>query len=187
MQVWRGRQESLLESYDLFNFTRLQRQIEITQSQNEHFLSGSFKADDLDQLESIIKNFQSKLITMKLDQEKASQLLDYAEKLSQKHNFPKDKITLKALNLTRKGLENIKLAEKKLSELQGQQNVQQFLQICQEFQLWLEEKQVLVEEDTYRSSRTLHGKWTRHQSVANEIKNNRKQLEDLQVWNLKIF
>lgn len=180
--MWTRRQEDLSENNDLLKFTRLQRQVELTQTQHEHFLTNNLKADNLDQVEALIKVLESKLITLKIDHEKANHLEDLASKLTTKYNFPNDKILLKAANLAERSRKNLNLADTRLKEIHDQLKVYQYLQICEEFHTWLEEKRIFVEEDTYRSSKTLRGKWTRHQDVATEIENNRQQLEDLQVF-----
>ena len=55
-----------------------------------------------------------------------------------------------------------------------------FLQDCEELQDWIQERTVLVQEDTYRSARTIHSKWTRHQAFASEIHSNKERLDKVQ-------
>lgn len=46
---------------------------------------------------------------------------------------------------------------------------------------WIQEKNVLVQEDTYRSAKTIHSKWTRHQAFQSEIASNKERLERVQI------
>ena len=55
-----------------------------------------------------------------------------------------------------------------------------FLQDCVELQDWIQKRTILVQEDTYRSTRTIHSKWTSHQVFASEIHSNKERLDKVQ-------
>ena len=44
----------------------------------------------------------------------------------------------------------------------------------------IQERNVAVQQDTYRQARTIHSKWTRHQAFASEIDSNEERLEKVQ-------
>merc|ERR1719245_1280976 len=67
-----------------------------------------------------------------------------------------------------------------LEKLRDQLLLHQFLQDCEELHDWIQEKNVLVQEDTYRSAKTIHSKWTRHQAFQSEIASNKERLEQVQ-------
>jgi spectrin beta len=54
------------------------------------------------------------------------------------------------------------------------------LQNCEKLQDWIQERTVLIQEDTYRSARTIHSKRTRHQAFASEIHSNKERLDKVQ-------
>ena len=45
---------------------------------------------------------------------------------------------------------------------------------------WIQERNVLVQEDTYKSARTIHSKRTRHQAFQSEISSNKERLDKVQ-------
>ena len=53
----------------------------------------------------------------------------------------------------------------------------QFLQDCEELHEWIQEKNVLVQQDNYRSAKTLHSKHLKHQAFESEIASNKERLE----------
>ena len=50
------------------------------------------------------------------------------------------------------------------------------------FQLseWTQEKYITAQDDTYRSAKTIHSKWTRHQAFEAEVAANKDRLKKLQ-------
>ena len=46
--------------------------------------------------------------------------------------------------------------------------------------MMIQERNVAVQQDTYRQARTIHSKWTRHQAFASEIDSNEERLEKVQ-------
>ena len=53
------------------------------------------------------------------------------------------------------------------------------LQDCEELHEWIQEKKVLVKEDSYRTAHTVHSKWTKHQAFAAEIEKNQARLDSV--------
>merc|ERR1719232_1991719 len=70
-------------------------------------------------------------------------------------------------------------AMEQLERVRDQHLLHTFLQDCEELHDWIQERNVLVQEDTYRSVRTIHSKWTRHQAFQSEIQSNKDRLEKI--------
>lgn len=45
---------------------------------------------------------------------------------------------------------------------------------------WIQEKHITAQDETYRSAKTIHSKWTRHQAFEAEIASNKDRLVSLQ-------
>lgn len=45
---------------------------------------------------------------------------------------------------------------------------------------WTQEKFIIAQDDTYRSAKTIHSKWTRHQAFEAEVMANKERLRKLQ-------
>ena len=72
---------------------------------------------------------------------------------------------------------NNKRALAQLEKLRYQHMLHSFIQDCDELQELIHEHTVLVQEDNYRSPRTINTKLTCHQAFASEIHNNKEQLD----------
>ncbi len=49
-------------------------------------------------------------------------------------------------------------------------------QDCEELNEWIIEKKFTAQDETYRSAKTVHSKWTRHQAFEAEIASNKNRL-----------
>merc|ERR1711994_858882 len=85
-------------------------------------------------------------------------------------------ISKKAEDISERRNNNHELALAQLEKLRDQLLKHQFLQDCEELHEWIQEKNVLVQEDTYRSAKTIHSKYTRHQAFESEIDSNKSRL-----------
>ena len=63
---------------------------------------------------------------------------------------------------------------------QDQLQTHQFLQDCEELSEWIQEKYIVAQDETYRSAKTVHSKWTRHQAFEAEIASNKDRLVAVQ-------
>jgi spectrin beta len=54
------------------------------------------------------------------------------------------------------------------------------LQDCEELTEWVQEKNITAQDETYRSAKTVHSKWTRHQAFEAEIASNKDRLYRIQ-------
>ncbi|KAG8212716.1 hypothetical protein J437_LFUL019632, partial [Ladona fulva] len=63
-----------------------------------------------------------------------------------------------------------------MERLRDQLELHQFLQDCEELSEWIQEKNITAQDETYRSAKTVHSKWTRHQAFEAEIASNKDRL-----------
>jgi spectrin beta len=54
------------------------------------------------------------------------------------------------------------------------------IQDCEELSEWVQEKNITAQDETYRSAKTVHSKWTRHQAFEAEIASNKDRLFHIQ-------
>lgn len=67
-----------------------------------------------------------------------------------------------------------------MKKLEDQLQLHQFLQDCEELAEWIQEKSMIAQDETYRSAKTVHSKWTRHQAFEAEIASNKDRLVAIQ-------
>merc|ERR1719479_262374 len=179
-QMWENRQQLLSQSLNLQMFNRDAKQAEVLLSQQEHLLSKDETPQNLEQAECLIKKHEALLTTMEANDDKVNGVLQFAQRLVSEQHFASEKIAKKAEDISERRNTNHEMALAQLEKLRDQLLLHQFLQDCEELHDWIQEKNVLVQEDTYRSAKTIHSKWTRHQAFQSEIACNKERLDQVE-------
>jgi len=176
-QMWENRQQLLSQSLNLQMFNRDAKQAEVLLSQQEHLLSKDETPTNLEQAESLIKKHEALLTTMEANDDKVNGVLQFAQRLVAEQHFAAEKISKKAEDISERRNNNHELALAQLEKLRDQLLKHQFLQDCEELHEWIQEKNVAVQQDNYRSAKTLHSKHLKHQAFESEIASNKERLE----------
>merc|ERR1719461_1034541 len=178
-KMWENRLQLLSQSLNLQMFERDAKQAEVVLNQQEHVLSKDESPSNLEQAETLMKKHEALLTTMDANDEKINGVLSFAERLLQEEHFAGDKISKKLEEISERRNKNRAQAMEQLERVRDQHLLHTFLQDCEELHDWIQERNVLVQEDTYRSARTIHSKWTRHQAFQSEIHSNKDRLEKI--------
>merc|ERR1719340_280505 len=178
-QMWENRQTLLSQSLNLQMFNRDAKQAEVLLSSQEHMLSKDETPSNLEQAELLMKRHEALLTTMDANDDKVNGVLSFADRLLQEDHFAADKISKKLEEISERRNNNRAAAMEQLERIRDQHLLHTFLQDCEELHDWIQERNVLVQEDTYRSARTIHSKWTRHQAFASEIQSNKDRLDKI--------
>jgi spectrin beta len=179
-QMWENRQTLLSQSLNFQMFNRDAKQAEVLLSQQEHLLSKDETPANLEQAESLIKKHEALLTTMEANDDKVNGVLQFASRLCEEQHYASDQISKKAEMLSERRNSNRAAALGQMDRLRDDHMLHSFLQDCDELNDWIQERHVIVQQDTYRSARTIHSKWTRHQAFASEINSNKERLEKVQ-------
>merc|ERR1719278_2053766 len=161
-QMWENRQTLLSQSLNLQMFNRDAKQAEVLLSQQEHLLSKAETPTNLEQAENLIKKHEALLTTMEANDDKVNGVLQFASRLCDEDHYASDQISKKAEMLSERRNSNRAAALGQMDRLRDDHMLHSFLQDCDELHDWIQVRNVQVQEDTYRSSRTIHSKWTRH-------------------------
>ncbi|KAH8380943.1 spectrin beta chain isoform X1 [Drosophila serrata] len=175
-QMWENRQVLLSQSLDQQLFNRDARQTEVLLSQQEHFLSKDDTPVNLEQAENQLKRHEAFLTTMEANDDKINTLLQVADTLVEKDHFDADKIGKRAENITGRRDDNRQRALDQHEKLKNQVKLHEFLQDLEELAEWVQEKYATSQDESYRSAKTIHSKWTRHQAFEAEIAANKERL-----------
>ncbi|XP_037917699.1 spectrin beta chain isoform X4 [Hermetia illucens] len=175
-QMWENRQVLLSQSLDQQLFNRDARQAEVLLSQQEHFLSKDDTPMNLEQAENQLKRHEAFLTTMEANDDKINTLIQVAESLVEKEHFDADKIHKRAMNIAQRREDNTTRAVEQHKKLKNQVKLHEFLQDLEELTEWVQEKYLISQDETYRSTKTIHSKWTRHQAFEAEIAANKERL-----------
>lgn len=141
-----------------------------------HRLAKTEPPTNLEQAENAIKEHEAFLTTMEANDDKINSVVQFANRLVEERHFDADKIQRKAENIDSRRNTNREKALQQMEKLQDQLQLHQFLQDCDELGEWVQEKNVTAQDDTYRSAKTIHSKWTRHQAFEAEIAANKERL-----------
>lgn len=175
-QMWENRQGLLSQSLDQQLFNRDARQAEVLLSQQEHFLSKDDTPVNLEQAENQLKRHEAFLTTMEANDDKINTIVQVANTLADKDHFDADKISKRASNIKERRDSNHDRAIDQHEKLKNQVKLHEFLQDLEELTEWVSEKYITSQDETYRSAKTIHSKWTRHQAFEAEIAANKERL-----------
>ncbi|XP_043206093.1 spectrin beta chain-like isoform X2 [Amphibalanus amphitrite] len=179
-KMWENRQQLLSQSLNYQMFLRDAKMGEVALSQQENFLSKVDTPANLEQAEEQIKRFEAFLTTMEANDEKLNGILQFAKRLTEEGHYAADKIQKKAENISERRENNRERAMLEMERLRDQLQLHQFLQDCEELGEWIQEKSISAQDDSYRSAKTVHSKWTRHQAFEAEIASNKDRLYRIQ-------
>lgn len=175
-KMWENRQIVLSQSLDQELFNRDARQSEVLLSQQEHFLSKDDTPVSLEQAENQLKRHEAFLTTMEANDDKINTIVHVADTLIEKQHFDADKIKKRSDNIDQRRDANRERAVEQHEKLINQVKLHEFLQDLEELTEWVSEKYATAQDESYRSAKTIHSKWTRHQAFEAEIAENRKRL-----------
>ncbi|XP_065331438.1 spectrin beta chain isoform X2 [Cloeon dipterum] len=175
-QMWENRQKHLSESLNLQMFLRDAKQAEVLLSQQEHILSKAETPVNLEQAENMMKRHEAFITTVEANDEKINAVCQFAGRLCDEGHPAADKIQAKAEDIADRRGANRQKALAQLERLRDQLLLRQFLQDCEELGEWVQEKNITAQDETYRSAKTVHSKWTRHQAFEAEIAANKERL-----------
>lgn len=179
-QMWENRQQLLSQSLDLQLLNREARQAEVILNQQEHVLSKDETPTNLEQAENLLKRHEAFLTTMEANDEKINGVVQFTRRLCDEGHFASEKIAKRADSIEERRQANREKALALLEVLRNQLELQQFLRDCDEVDEWIQEKHITAQDETYRSAKTVHSKWTRHQAFEAEIAANKERLHNLQ-------
>lgn len=179
-QMWENRQALLSAALDLQLLQRDARQAEVLLAQQEHRLAKTEPPTNLEQAENQIKEHEAFLTTMEANDDKINSVVQFASRLCEEGHFDSDNVQKKAESIDTRRNANREKAVQLMEKLQDQLQLHQFLQDCDELSEWVQEKNLTALDDTYRSAKTVHSKWTRHQAFEAEIAANKERLVAVQ-------
>jgi len=179
-QMWENRQQLLSQSLNLQMFLRDAKQAEVLLAHQEHVLSKDEMPTNLEQAENAIKRHEAFLTTMDANDDKVNNVIQFAQRLEDEGHFAADKAQRKAENISERREANRQRAVQLMERLRDALQLQQFMQDCEELSEWIQEKNIIAQDETYRSAKTVHSKWTRHQAFEAEIASNKDRLYHIQ-------
>lgn len=173
----------LAQQHALQMFLRDADQAETVLRQQENYLCKDETPSSLEEAEELIKKHEAFLTSMDANEEKLRNVDSFANRLNEGNNFANDtdreKVLSRANAIADRREANLRRAADMTDKLKDQLQLQQFLSNCDELNEWMQGKTIVTQDETYRSAKTLHSKWTRHRAHELEIAANKDRVNRL--------
>ncbi|XP_014662859.1 PREDICTED: spectrin beta chain-like [Priapulus caudatus] len=177
LQMWEQQQRFLSEALNLQVFLRDAKQAEVLLNHQDNFLMKEEPTQAMEQAEAAVKRQEAFMTTMDANDDKVNSVITFGQRLCDEGHYDADKIFKKAENIQERRNANRRKAEELLQTLKDKLELQRFLRECEEFSFWTQDKTNVAQDETYRSAKTVHSKWTRHQAFQAELDANRERLD----------
>lgn len=129
----------------------------------------------------MLKRHDDFITSLEVNQDKVQQVINQSERLTGEGNYASDKIFRKAENIMERYNSNRDRANSIGQKLRDARQLQQYLRDVEEHLEFINNKRIQVEDENYRSAKTAHQKWTRHQAFEAEVAANRAKNDELRA------
>ncbi|KAK9410404.1 spectrin beta chain erythrocytic [Crotalus adamanteus] len=178
-KMWDSREKFLNQCLGFQEFLKDAKQAEIILTNQEYTLAHTEPPDTLEASEAVIRKFEDFLANMAANEEKVTGLIETGSKLAADGNIYSDKIMEKVQLIQERHRANVTKSQEAFVLLKDNNDLQNFLQNCQELTMWIEEKLLTAQDTSYDEARNLHSKWLKHQAFMAELASNQGWLEKL--------
>ncbi|XP_069714086.1 spectrin beta chain, non-erythrocytic 5 [Phaenicophaeus curvirostris] len=176
-QTWQEQYIKLFQAQDLQKFYGYVEQIESWLSSKEAFLANEDLGDSLSSVESLQQKHTQFEKALGSQMEKIDEMASFAQQLTQNKHYDSDNITnrcLAVLNRKEKLLEN---AAARRYLLEKSRLLQKWLRNSFEVAAWINEKNSIAQDDSWKDPSNLQTKLQKHQTFQAEIMANRNRLD----------
>ncbi|OQV17845.1 Spectrin beta chain [Hypsibius exemplaris] len=180
-KMWENRQQLLAQSLNYQVFLRDAKQCEVLLGQQENFLARDETPRNLEDAENMLKRHDDFLTSLEVNQDRVQQIKTQSERLTADGNYASDRIFRKAENIMERYAANRERANSIGQKLRDARQLQQYLRDVEEHLEFINNKRIQVEDENYRSAKTAHQKWTRHQAFEAEVAANRAKMDELRA------
>ncbi|XP_071833448.1 spectrin beta chain, non-erythrocytic 1-like isoform X4 [Apostichopus japonicus] len=178
-QMWDSRQQLLSQALNHQMFLRDARQVDSILNQQENFLAKVEQPGSLEACDEAIKKYENFLNQMDTNDEKINNVLGFGQKLCDEDHYAADKINKKCESIEERRKANRKAAEDTLAKLKDNRLLQTFLEEADDVGMWVVEKMVVAQEETYDNARNSHSRYQKHQTFEAELESNKDRLHKL--------
>uniref|UniRef100_H3BC32 Spectrin beta chain n=1 Tax=Latimeria chalumnae TaxID=7897 RepID=H3BC32_LATCH len=178
-QMWDRRKNFLSQGLGFQQLLRDAKQAEAILNNQEYTLAHVDQPDTFEAAEATIRKHEDFMATVEANAEKIDGTILSGQKLVSDRNIYSDKIRDKVVSIDKRHKDNIVKALDVLALLKDNQDLQHFLQNCQELKFWINEKMLTAQDTSYDEARNLHSKWQKHQAFMAELASNKEWLDKI--------
>ncbi|NWS72003.1 SPTN5 protein, partial [Crotophaga sulcirostris] len=178
-QTWQEQYIKLFQAQDLQKFYGYVEQAESWLSSKEAFLANEDLGDSLSSVESLQWKHTQFEKALESQMEKIDEMASFAQQLAQNKHYDSDNITNRCQAVLRRKEKLLENAAARRHLLEESKLLQKWLRNSFEVAAWINEKNSIAQDDSWKDPSNLQTKLQKHQTFQAEIMANRNRLDSI--------
>ncbi|XP_071665312.1 spectrin beta chain, non-erythrocytic 5 [Patagioenas fasciata] len=179
VQAWQEQYIKLFQAQDLQKFYGYVEQTESWLSSKEAFLANEDLGDSVSSVESLQRKHAQFEKSLEAQMEKIDEMASFAQQLTQNKHYDSDNITNRCQAVLRRKEKLLENAAARRHLLEESRLLQKLLRSSFEVAAWINEKNSIAQDDSWKDPSNLQTKLQKHQTFQAEIMANRNRLDSI--------
>ncbi|NWT70613.1 SPTN5 protein, partial [Prunella himalayana] len=179
IQAWKEQYIKLFQAQDLQKFYGYVERIESWLSSKEAFLANEDLGDSVSSVESLQRKHTQFEKALEAQMEKINEMASFAQQLTQNKHYDSENISSRCQAVLRRKQRLLENAAARRHLLEESRLLQKFLKNSFEVAAWINEKNSIAQDDSWKDPSNLQTKLQRHQAFQAEIMANRNRLDSI--------
>nr|XP_009682974.1 PREDICTED: spectrin beta chain, non-erythrocytic 5 [Struthio camelus australis] len=179
IQAWQEQYLKLFEAQDLQKFYGFVEQTESWLSSKEAFLANEDLGDSVSSVESLQRKHMQFEKALEAQMEKIDEMASFAQQLTQNKHYDSNNITNRCQAILRRKEKLLENAAARRRLLEESRLLQKLLRNSFEVAAWINEKNSIAQDDSWKDPSNLQTKLQKHQTFQAEIMANRNRLDSI--------
>ncbi|NXX84962.1 SPTN5 protein, partial [Urocolius indicus] len=179
VQAWQEQHRKLLQAQDLQKFYGYVEQTESWLSSKEAFLANEDLGDSVSSVESLQRKHTQFEKALEAQMEKIDEMASFAQQLIHNKHYDSDNIANRCQAVLRRKEKLLENAAARRHLLEESRLLQKFLRNSFEVAAWINEKNSIAQDDSWKDPSNLPTKLQKHQTFQAEIMANRNRLDSI--------
>ncbi|XP_052552192.1 spectrin beta chain, non-erythrocytic 5 [Tympanuchus pallidicinctus] len=179
IQAWQEQYIKLFQAQDLQKFYGYVEQTESWLSSKEAFLANEDLGDSVSSVESLQRKRMQFEKSLEAQMEKIDEMASFAQQLIQNKHYDSDNIANRCQAVLRRKEKLLENAAARRHLLEESRLLQKLLKNSYEVAAWINEKNSIAQDDSWRDPSNLQTKLQKHQTFQAEIMANRNRLDSI--------
>ncbi|XP_047920914.1 spectrin beta chain, non-erythrocytic 5 [Anser cygnoides] len=179
IKAWQEQHIKLFQAQDLQKFYGYVEQTESWLSSKEAFLANEDLGDSLSSVESLQRKHMQFEKSLEAQMEKIDEMASFAQQLIQNKHYDSDNITNRCQAVLRRKEKLLENAAARRHLLEESRLLQKLLKNSYEVAAWINEKNSIAQDDSWKDPSNLQTKLQKHQAFQAEIMANRNRLDSI--------
>ncbi|NXJ96213.1 SPTN5 protein, partial [Corythaixoides concolor] len=179
IQAWQEQHIRLFQAQDLQKFYGYVEQTESWLSSKEAFLANEDLGDSVSSVESLQRKHMQFEKALEAQMEKIDEMASFAQQLTQNKHYDSDNIANRCQAVLRRKEKLLENAAARRHLLEESRLLQKFLKNSFEVAAWINEKNSIAQDDSWKDPSNLQTKLQKHQTFEAEIMANRNRLDSI--------